>query len=378
MKYEPKDSELIEALGQLREVPERNIARAAEGRRIFLEEARNIRNSVSNRHDPRLKKWISISLFRKEPIKMPTFAVILLIVALVFGSTGATVAAAQSSLPDDALYPVKLLTEDARLGIAGNDEAGLQLALEFSSRRALEIQKMAQIGKEPPISVLARYQNQLEQVVRLAQKMPDDSSAIAVMIQVRQQIMEQDRIMAQTPNNQAEGTIKRVREMLQNQLQVIELGLEDPTQFRQQARMKIQIQTMTISPQQPTNSSQQPPRQTIGAGNPWTTGTPTPGSGYGPGTNDCAGCTPTKVGNGGNNPWTTGTPTPGSSYGPGPGSNPSATPGTGAGPGPQPTVKPGGQNGNPTQPGQIATKSSPQNPTQAPPQPTQGKGGGKP
>ena len=43
---------------------------------------------------------------------------LVLVLAVMFGGAGVTAAAAQSSLPNEALYPVKLLVEEVQLSLA--------------------------------------------------------------------------------------------------------------------------------------------------------------------------------------------------------------------------------------------------------------------
>ncbi|MDD5371209.1 MAG: hypothetical protein PHQ40_19170 [Anaerolineaceae bacterium] len=101
------------------------------------------------------------------------------------------------------------------------------------------------------------------------------------------------------------------------------------------------------------------------SGNPWTTGVPTQGSGYGPGMgpSECEAITPAPSGQG-NSPWTTGTPTPGSGYGLDPELDPmrTCTPSSGNGPGPRLT-----QSGPlPTQGARATSMAGGHQPTTAP------------
>ncbi len=54
---------------------------------------------------------------RKEPLRMTTLGTIILAISLILGGSGITAVSAQGSLPDSALYPVKLLTEDIQFGL---------------------------------------------------------------------------------------------------------------------------------------------------------------------------------------------------------------------------------------------------------------------
>ena len=75
-------------------------------------------------------------------------SVILAIVLTLSALGGGTAYAAQDSLPGDALYPVKLGTEQIRLMLPGDDVVKAGRALSFAERRVGEIETLAE--KERP------------------------------------------------------------------------------------------------------------------------------------------------------------------------------------------------------------------------------------
>ncbi|PKO14461.1 MAG: hypothetical protein CVU39_14500 [Chloroflexi bacterium HGW-Chloroflexi-10] len=362
------DPELSEKLAYLQTEHIRNPEKEALGLAAFLMKAQESAEAITPSQKQRLNKWMhSIqSIFmvqRKEQSPMlSTLSTIVLIAALILGGGGATVAASQGSLPDQPLYGVKLISEDVRLGFSSNPESEYQLALKYSDRRAAEIQKMLIAGGTLPEAVQNRYENQVEQAFQYAMNLPDDQAAQALeQIRTRLQTQEQTFLQLRTNGSAtAELVMLRTQQMLQDRLHWVETGLLDPAQLREQLRLRQLLHLASVTPSGETTTP------ATGGGNPWTTGTPTPGSGYGPGneTQTCENCTPVFNGQGGN-PWTSGTPTPGSGYGPGPGPDPTQTCTANADSGSEPTQEQGGQ------------------PTQAVPQPTEetpgepGEPGGK-
>ena len=349
------DPNLMSKLAALNNLPERDPERSSATRSKFMQQARDLASKparVTPVGEPRHNGWIQgfQTMFmprRKEHSPMfSTLATILVIVSLVLGGSGITVASAQSAQPDEPLYGVKLWSEDARLGLTSDPLIGYQLALEFTNRRVAEIQTMLEAGGIPPESVEIRYQNQVEQAIRLALNLPDNQANLALE-QIRTRLQTQLELMLQIRSNgaeNAEALLYQTRQMIQERLQWVEKGIADPNQAREQFREldqeRSQEQNQEGSQNQEQNQYQN--GQSTGDpsametqlapgstdGNPWTTGTPTPNSSYGPG-----------PGTGEENPWTTGIPTPGSSYGPGPDDgNPwttgTPTPGSGYGPGP--------------------------------------------
>ena len=109
-----------------------------------------------------------------------TLATIFLIVSLILGGGGATVAAAQNSQPDQPLYGIKVMSENVRQDLAADPQMNFQLALDFANRRADEIASMLEAGQVPPQDVQARYQNQIEQAIQYAVELPSENSEQAL------------------------------------------------------------------------------------------------------------------------------------------------------------------------------------------------------
>jgi hypothetical protein len=343
MSDENLGPQLEQLLKLAQEGPARDPQAALVGRTRFLEQARQaklefrsapVSTPLGNRHI----RW-KLFFSRRELKPMSILATVFLIVSLLAGGTGVTVAAAQGSGPGEALYAVKLAGEDVRYALATQEQTRLSLALQFANERSEEVVECLRAGAPVPEPVVARWENQLQTALRLAAGMQDGEMNRALG-QVQTQVKSQIQQMAQFDNGSNSATLRRLRTMLQNQTSLVEKGFKDPETFRQRMRGG-----PIEEPPGPGNCDGCTPTGAGGqGGNPYTTGTPTPGSGYGPGPGDCEGCTPT--GSGGD-PWTA---TPGNSCGPGPqptiqGTQPGPGPqptvqGTQPGPGPQPTTQP--------------------------------------
>jgi len=322
---EPLDSTLRTHLEALRDVPARDAETAKRARSAFLSEAQRL--AVSYRAKQRLNGWKALWMGiipRKKEVS-PMFSAlttVLLIVSLLLGGGGVTVAAAQSSQPDSWLYPLKVWSEDLRSDLTYNQQARLALMLDLSEQRTQEITAMVERGEVPPDPVLLRLQTHLQNALQLALAQ-DDAQAVQALERIRSRLeVQYQRLLlhASPANPTAQAVLQRTRAMIQAHLQAVEEGLNDPQRLRERLRQGAPFTPGPLEemPQQPGKPGQ--------GGNPWTEGTPTPGSGYGEGQ--------------GGNPWTEGTPTPGSGYGEGQGGNPwtegTPTPGSGYGPGPGP------------------------------------------
>jgi uncharacterized membrane protein YgcG len=277
--YEGLDPRLIPDFERLSQAPQRNPQAAAAGRAAFIAQAETLKAAVSPAVKARHTGWISI-FYRKEPYKMTTLSTLLLIVSLFLGGTGATVAAAQTSLPDQPLYAVKLVSEDVRSGLTAQEQSRLNLELEFANLRVNEVEKLASSGSTVPQTVLTRYQQELENALAISAGM-DDTALQQALLRIQARLQTQLAALDALPAAvQADPAIARIRAMLTERLQWVEAGLADPQAFRSQFR---QGRGPAAGYPAPGQTGTIDPTMTRGAGNPYATGTPTPGSGYGPG-----------------------------------------------------------------------------------------------
>lgn len=326
------ERELSRLLRVLNDVSPRDPRAQAQGRARFLSQAEQVSQAivaVSPRAPLRHKEWNIQIPWRKEPIRMNVLATLILMVSLLFGGAGVTVAAAQGSAPDQPLYEIKLASEDARLQLTTREQTRLDLAMAFAERRIDEIDGLMRAGKTIPEWLVARWEQQVEFALRQAAEAGNESVTMELArlrerLRNQLQRVEQWRLTTPAPE---EAQLLRVQSRLQTHLRLVEEGISDPIGYRVRVRAGRYDDQPNPTP-----------------GNPWTEETPTPGSSYGPGPGACPECTPQGKGSekpaGSGNPWTTGTPTPGSGYGEGnqAGGNPwvenTPTPGSGYGPGP--------------------------------------------
>lgn len=318
------DPKLQEQLNLLNETSARDMNKAALGKSQFLHQAQQYASSVTGKEKMRHNKWFTTKFnnpvaTRKERSFMINFLSVLLIAAsLVLGGGGVTVAAAQSTIPGDPLYAVKLWSEDLRMDLATNNETQYELALDFADRRVEEIQELLQSGETLSETAQMHLQTQLTQAIQAALGLPDEKAVLALE-QIRTRMETQLQLVTQMQQKQSSNAaLLQTSTMLQERLNWLNSGLSNPAQLREQEQIQLQTgQPVEDQPQpgndlHPTIGNQAPAN---GDGNPWTTGTPTPGSSYGPGpgTGSIATCTPSGTGSGSG----TGNPSNGSPSGQG-------------------------------------------------------------
>lgn len=227
------DPQWRDALERLKTVPSRDSEAAARGRAHFLAHAKSLQQAVSQSAHRRHTGWIN-PFARQASLALS--AVVFLLLCMLLGGTAATVYAAQDSLPDTPLYPVKIMSEEALTALAFQPEPKLDLLLSFADRRVNEIAALTLQGSAPPESVTSRLQQQLDEALELGAEMPDAGLTQALeRVEATIQWQRQTLTRAQTHVAEpAKPVLARVQAMLEERLGLVEIGLTDPQTFRQQ------------------------------------------------------------------------------------------------------------------------------------------------
>ena len=225
MANDELDPRLVELLDELKSVPERDFRAAARGKNEFLAEAVSL--SEMRRHSG----WTTI-FQPKEKFAMNLIVSVLVVAGLLFGS-GATVAAAQDALPTDALYQVKLLSEDAQLWLNSDPAAEVELLMQQARTRTQEMAALDEQGVVPPAALVTRTRDRINQAFEVASTL-DETEVTDTLVQIRDQLQTQDRLLSQLQDGSCtdcEPTLDQTRDMLRDQLRQVEDGLVDPLGF---------------------------------------------------------------------------------------------------------------------------------------------------
>jgi len=109
---------------------------------------------------------------------VPRWAIVVLVLVILFSSFGGTVAAATSSQPDQFLYPLKLATEQVRLTLTFSKVDKAKLHAKFAQMRAEEIAYVAGKGEDRQVEkLMTRLENHLEEIKNLAERMRAEDRA---------------------------------------------------------------------------------------------------------------------------------------------------------------------------------------------------------
>jgi hypothetical protein len=291
MKNDELDPKLKQAFNNLQNIPPRTPQAAARGRANFLRQAVVLRQTVSQKKDQRQNRWNNLifPLFqRKERLPvLNTVIAVVFAITVFFGVPGATVYAAQGSLPDQALYPVKTWSEDVILSLTGSPQMRMNYALDFSDRRVEELSSLLTSGKPVPDGVETRLQNELDLVLKLAAGM-DDHQAIQQMVQIRQraEAQMQTTVMLLSGAPGSTALLLRTQTRLQAQIQLAAMGESDMPRFRMQVQQRFQNQGYSGEPTPGTGNNTQGPGPMSPTDKPGPSGT---GNGPGSGMNQPTG-----------------------------------------------------------------------------------------
>jgi hypothetical protein len=132
-----KFDNITNLLETLRETPPREAEAAARGRAAFIEEAESLPQPVS----PGTKRRLNLRRIYTQP-RLRTLTISIILIVSVLGTGAITANAAQTALPGDQLYPLKIWIEGVRLSIAGDDQQRYNLHLEFAAERIEELESL--------------------------------------------------------------------------------------------------------------------------------------------------------------------------------------------------------------------------------------------
>jgi len=147
-------------------------------------------------------------------IRRFAFAAIAVLLAFSLGTAGMAYAA-QEAMPGETLYGVKRGIEAARWSLTLEPGAQVELLSAFAAERVQEVEALATSGDEVLVEqTLEAYQQTLEQLQRIAGKLPPDGRGAALLqaeAQVRQHVIVLERVKAQVAEK-AQAAIERALE----------------------------------------------------------------------------------------------------------------------------------------------------------------------
>ena len=231
------DPQLKQTLQTLKTLPARDEAVAHQRKEQFIKNAITARQqNVTFSSKPRLLNH-ETKIYRWRNTMTAKVIGIVMAVLIVLGSAGmGTVAASQSSLPTEALYPLKQWSENIRLDLTTDPNKQLDLQLDFADRRVDEYVELVEDGVVPPESLLLQYQQLLQLAAQLTDE-TDDPLQSKLKMQNRMQNQQNRMVMMQS----VDPLMQQTQQMLQQQIHQMdcEEGVECefvPVQLQDQDR----------------------------------------------------------------------------------------------------------------------------------------------
>ena len=237
----------------LQPTPPLNPKEAAEEKAKFLLLGENLRQGIiPGSSEPAIQQdnGLSTAFLRRRPTPIFKFMVATWMALIVLVGSSLTVYASQASLPGDALYPIKAVSEDIRLSITRSPQAKLDITLNFTNRRMDEITHLLEMGNPIPAQASDRFQGELESSLQLAAQMEDKQMQGAlseIKSHAESQGMTIDELINQLPE-QAEPAIMHIQERLREQVTLSAIGENDPQTYRIKIRERQQRRSETHQP----------------------------------------------------------------------------------------------------------------------------------
>ena len=237
------EDELKNKLNLIASTPERSLKNATKGREAFMNETKELhsRKAPLVAAQPANQGFLQ-SLFKKRPYFAPLAIALLIAIGLVFGGWG-TVYAAQDSLPNNFMYPVKLAVENIRLSITVDSNAKIALLTSYTESRIYEAANLVSQGQQIPEELPDLVDEQLNELFALAATL-DEESMEAALTGVQRHLRPRDQIQSMTNKmeNLPEGAdpqLTRLLAMLEERYQMAQTGLETPHTFQQQYKHQL-------------------------------------------------------------------------------------------------------------------------------------------
>jgi hypothetical protein len=133
-----------------------------------------------------------------RPILARVLVPVLAVLVILGTAGGGTAYAAQRSLPDDTLYPVKTYMENVQLALTTGSAAKANLYIKLAKRRVEEVTQQISLNRSVNIRVVNTINNQLDNAIKELGKSDDDSSTTETLSRLYAITLDQQLDLNQT------------------------------------------------------------------------------------------------------------------------------------------------------------------------------------
>lgn len=171
---------------------------------------------------PEVPKFISRLLLNQQGV----IPLVVIVAVGIIGSSGVTVAASQKSIPGDALYPVKKVTENVRVAAAISKKDKAKVHLDIAEEKVKEIEKLEEKGKTEKIAETAQnLEDSQDQALELTETIKSegenvDELAERLEVQTKRQQLVFTKISPKIPVQVGES-LRKSLEQFRKEVEVV-------------------------------------------------------------------------------------------------------------------------------------------------------------
>ncbi len=228
--YSEDEEKAIDKVNSLRDTPVRSAENVSKGKAAYLAKAAEIRKSLPARS---AKRSIFAGIFA-TPVtrKLGALPTLLIVLALLFGGTGVSVVAAQSAQPQDALYSVKLKTEDFAYHLKPGPAAVFNYCLQLTQRRVNEIVYSTEARKTLPEITSKRLMAHIDEAVLNSSELTDAEmlrDLERLQIELKNQLKRMETLQT---DQETRMEIQKILDNIQARIDTISNNSTDLNEFR--------------------------------------------------------------------------------------------------------------------------------------------------
>lgn len=184
-------------------------------------------NPVTEKKTERLSMHEGFSLIMNDlhnkliNTKLMPIAIVIALITMLSG--GGAALASQNSLPGDALYPVKTLTEDMRSALTINKQSEAKLQSKFAAERLEEVSKMLQENNVDSQGIEIALSKLKDHVVKMSQIVEEERTKGNDVAQLENELSDN----LKTNKEVLERTFKQHKEEIENEKKGLEKEIDD-------------------------------------------------------------------------------------------------------------------------------------------------------
>lgn len=254
---------ILKKLTELRDESPRDTSAELRSKNTYMARARSLAMSVSKPAKGRLntrgvQPTLTGPLGKEHRFAMKALISVAIALAIALSGFGVTAAAAQSSMPNDALYGLKVWTEDLRMALTTDPEKVVDLALNLANTRAEEITALTEEGVVVPEQVRVRLELHIFEALQAFTRVQGEAVE-PTMLRIQDQLKTQEQLFLRLQEGNGcedcEPLLTQTQEMVQGRLELFQQNQGDSTMIQEQIKLQVEteLQLQTNRPEDAGN-----------------------------------------------------------------------------------------------------------------------------